>query len=244
MVFPKKTLQLIRVIFVTMMLFVTAVACVAPLRSESGEIFAGLGIEGIDAAGSISRVRRPDGIEEEDYVLLKAYARELDLDYRLILAVIKQESRFDHEAVSDRGATGLMQLMPVTHAELTEKFEIADSHLPAGNIKAGMYYLASLVELFRNSSGEDRIRLALAAYNAGPGRVYDAQELSAYIGENPNSWSAIQNALPLLSRRYYSLHEGIWENGRPRNGYFGSWKQTVIYVERVMEAYEAYRGDT
>ena len=84
--------------------------------------------------------------------------------------------------------------------------------------------------------------LALAAYNAGPSRVYDAQELAAYMGEDPSSWRAVAKALPLLSKRYYSLHALVWNDARPKYGYYGSSRQTITYVDRVMNSYETLRA--
>jgi hypothetical protein len=176
----------------------------------------------------------------EEYRLIRQYANEYSIDYRLILAIIKQESQFDAEALSGRGATGLMQLMPVTNEEVTENLQMEEFDLVHSNIRGGIYYFAKLMKLFQQSNTDDQVRLALAAYNAGPTRIYDAQELAAYIGDDPDSWSSIQNVLPLLSKRYSSLHRAIWEDAKPRSGFFGSWRQTVNYVDSTMKIYSAY----
>lgn len=160
-------------------------------------------------------------------------ARATDIDSKLILAIIKQESQFNENAVSERGAQGLMQLMPQTQFELSG--DSLDSFHPEKNIKMGISYFSKLYKLFENAPEEDRICLALAAYNAGPSRIYDAQDLAAYLGEDPLSWRSIQNALPLLSKRYYTLHQPVWDGGKPRNGYFGSWRQTILYVQNVLK---------
>src|SRR5437870_9472224 len=77
---------------------------------------------------------------------------------RLIWAVIRVESGFDHRAVSRRGARGLMQLMPETAAILG----VRDSFDPRENIQAGARHLRGLMERFRYD-----LPLAIAAYNAG-----------------------------------------------------------------------------
>ena len=62
------------------------------------------------------------------------------------------------------------------------------------------------------------------------------------MGEDPSSWRSVEKALPLLSKRYYSLHALVWDEARPRYGYYGSSRQTITYVDRVMSAYDALRG--
>lgn len=142
----------------------------------------------------------------EQFQLIKKYSDGFGVDFKLIMAIIKHESQFDQNAISARGAIGLMQLMPLTSNEITILLNrrIADSL--EENIRNGIYYFSKLLDLFSDLDTHDIICLALAAYNAGPSRVYDAEELAAYMEENPKDWSAIQSALPLLSKRFYLLH--------------------------------------
>ncbi len=90
------------------------------------------------------------------------YARQYRLDPALLRAVVKAESDFDPEAVSRRGAVGLMQLMPRTAAS----HRVADPFDPIQNIRAGAKQLRYLVNLY-----DGNLPLALAAYNAGVHRV-------------------------------------------------------------------------
>jgi soluble lytic murein transglycosylase-like protein len=94
--------------------------------------------------------------------LINSKAEKYDLDPRLVRAVIAVESNFDARAVSSKGAMGLMQLMPATASDMGvyNPFNAED------NIEGGVRYLKYLLEKF----GGD-LRLALAAYNAGPTRV-------------------------------------------------------------------------
>jgi len=94
-----------------------------------------------------------------------AYSREIAeasaryaVPERLIRAVIRVESGFDHRAVSPTGARGLMQLMPETAAILG----VRDPFDPRQNIHGGTRHLRAMLERFRQD-----VRLALAAYNAG-----------------------------------------------------------------------------
>jgi peptidoglycan lytic transglycosylase F len=182
------------------------------------------------------------GFEKLSFDAVRHYSAMYGVDYRLILAIIKQESRFDQQALSGRGARGYMQIMPVTNSELREELELSDPELPLENIRAGVYYFSKLYALFPGASEGDRLCLALAAYNAGPARIYDAQELAAYIGEDAGNWTSVQSILPLLSKRYYSLHQTIWEGGRPPSGYFGESHQTIGYVKGVLKSYAFYQS--
>ena len=152
--------------------------------------------------------------------LVKKYAQEYGVDWVLVLAVMKQESRFDHEAVSYKGAYGLMQIMPLTQIELAEKLGVEETSTPRNNIKAGIYHLKSLYAIFNHIPKEDRICLSLAAYNAGFGRILDAQKIASYMGNDPYRWSSIREALPFLTKKSYTLHSRIWSDGCPPSGYF------------------------
>jgi membrane-bound lytic murein transglycosylase F len=172
--------------------------------------------------------------------LVKKYAEEYNIDWVLVLAVMKQESRFNHQAVSQKGAYGLMQIMPLTQIELAEKIGVEEASTPRNNIKAGIYLLKSLYARFKNIPREDRICLTLAAYNAGIGRITDAQKIASYLGNDPNQWSSIQSALPFLSKKNYTLHNRVWDDGYPPSGYFRDWHQTIDYVNNIMNCYDRY----
>jgi len=83
------------------------------------------------------------------------------LDPRLVTAVVEVESAYRPRARSRKGAMGLMQLMPATAAQLA----VDDPYDPEQNLRAGVAYLARMVERF------ETLELALAAYNAGPEAV-------------------------------------------------------------------------
>lgn len=171
---------------------------------------------------------------------IKEYASQYGFDWRLILAIMKQESGFEADAESQRGASGLMQVMPVTQKEVADRLDIESSNYAASNIRIGVYYLRTLHEMFRGANEADRLKLTLASYNAGLGRILDAQEIAAYLGDNPVRWQAVRESLPLLSRRFASLHQHVWADEHPHNGHFGGAKQTVAYVDSVIAHYETY----
>jgi soluble lytic murein transglycosylase-like protein len=91
-------------------------------------------------------------------------AKKYLLPDSFVQSVMKAESGFQPDAVSPRGAVGLMQLMPETARELG-----VDPHDPRQNADGGAQYLREL--LARYESDPDQVLLALAAYNAGPGAV-------------------------------------------------------------------------
>ncbi len=174
--------------------------------------------------------------------VIRHNASAFGLDWRLIMAVMKQESEFDENAVSSRGAYGLMQVMPATGLEVASRLGLKNLDHPHRNIRGGTFYLAKLYRLFEGAPDEDRLRLAIAAYNAGAGRIHDAQDVANYLGENPFSWQVIEKVLPLLSKQHHVLHSSVWDGGKPRNGYFGKWRQTILYVQRVIQNYERYKS--
>jgi hypothetical protein len=51
----------------------------------------------------------------------------------------------------------------------------------------------------------------------------------------------VKDALPLLSKRFQTLHRQVWQQDRPKSGWFGNAKQTIAYVESVMGYYDEYR---
>lgn len=94
--------------------------------------------------------------------MIERVANQHGVAAQLVRAVISVESCFDPKAVSSVGARGLMQLMPST----AKHFGIVDLFNPQANLQAGVRYLARLIKLYNGD-----LRLALAAYNAGPGAV-------------------------------------------------------------------------
>ena len=118
------------------------------------------------------------------------------VDPLLVAAIVQAESSFDTEAVSPRGALGLMQMMPTT----AEQLGVADAYDPGQNLDAGVSYLAYLLRRFDND-----LTLALAGYNAGPGAVdrfgglppfretrgFTNSVLRVYIAHHRAAWAAV-----------------------------------------------------
>ena len=136
----------------------------------------------------------------------------------LLFAIVRQESAFEPDAVSSAGARGLMQLMPATASSMAGKMQLPFSAARLTmdglyNLTLGRGYLEQLIDDFGGSYA-----LAIAAYNAGPGRV--------------RQW--------------------LGEYGDPRGGKIDmvDWIETIpidetrLYVQRVLENLQVYRGQT
>jgi soluble lytic murein transglycosylase-like protein len=152
------------------------------------------------------------------------------LDWRLIAAVIYEESRFNPTACSAKGACGLMQVRPVAAEAVGARRFLS----PDDNVKTGIRYLRYLDEMFPDAEGSDRLSLVLAAYNMGPAHVRDAQVLARRFGYDPNRWEgAMAVMLPLLEQPpfFRQLPSG-----------FANGRQTVAYVRRILERYQRYKS--
>lgn len=124
---------------------------------------------------------------------LKQYAERFEFDWRLMAAVAYQESRFDANARNRSGAVGLFQIKPGTAREPYIGIkDVAGAKNVGNNIHAGIKYLAWIKERYFDAvetmAERDRVRMALAAYNAGPRSVARARERAAKMGLDPDRW--------------------------------------------------------
>ncbi|MDR3195391.1 MAG: lytic transglycosylase domain-containing protein [Endomicrobium sp.] len=115
------------------------------------------------------RVGLLDKKRYDDYI--NEYSNKFGVDALLVRSVIKRESDLNPEAVSNKGAVGLMQIMPKTAREVAVELSVSDYSSdklkdPQINIMFGAYYLRKLLDYYNNN-----LILALAAYNAGIGNV-------------------------------------------------------------------------
>lgn len=164
-----------------------------------------------------------------------------DLDWRMILAIVRQESYFNAYAKSHAGAYGLMQIMPKTGQGLENTLKLEEHQTPKNNLIAGIYYYATLVSQFREF-GEDKYKFALAAYNAGLGRVIDAMTITAYLDKDYKSWDNVKESYPYLASSEDSLHALVWpETNKPPYGTLDNWKEPYNYVSSIMFYYDAYK---
>ncbi len=113
--------------------------------------------------------------------IIEEYAQMYDVPVTLVYAVIECESDFRENAKSSVGACGLMQLMPVTYADVRGwlSLDYTDEQImdPKVNIQCGTYYLSRMYRMF------DDWELAVAAYNAGPGNVQKWLKNDDYVDD-------------------------------------------------------------
>ena len=161
--------------------------------------------------------------------LVRELAEGTRWDWRLIVAQMYQESRFDPRAKSWAGARGLMQVLPRTARELG----ISDLEDPRSGITAGLLYLDWVWERFPSTlHPAERTWFTLAGYNAGHGHVRDARRLARQLGLDANRWfDNVEVAMLKLSQAEYAR--------QARHG-FVRGREPVEYVRGIRERYRAY----
>jgi len=167
-------------------------------------------------------------------VFFRMYGEITGIDWRLLASVAFQESTFNSEGVSWAGARGLMGLMPTTAASLgVESNQLYD---PEINISTGAKYLNELLHVFRTiESYEERVKIALAAYNGGIGHVYDARALAEEYGSDADIWyGSVEKFIQLKHLEQY------YTDPVCKNGYFRG-DETVAYVRDVVNRWEYYK---
>jgi len=120
---------------------------------------------------------------------LKIYSDRFGFDWLMIGAQGYQESRLDQSARSQRGAVGVMQMLPSTAAD--DSISIPNIELLENNIHAGTKYLNLLRQTYFDQpelSAADKVFFSFAAYNAGPGGVAKARARARQMGLDPNVW--------------------------------------------------------
>ena len=135
--------------------------------------------------GNVFGTRKPKEGELSGFDgIIKKTAKNIGWDWRLLASLIYQESHFRLDLESEKGAFGLMQLMPV----VMEKYEIGYDATPEEQLEAGGKLIKYLGDCLENKVADsaERVKFVLAAYNSGLGHVYDAQRLAAKYGKYPD----------------------------------------------------------
>jgi soluble lytic murein transglycosylase len=178
----------------------------------SGRLGLGLAVIAVLAAafGTI-HFTRPAWYERLWYPLrygtiVRGHAGNYHLDPALLAAVIYQESKFNADARSDRGAIGLMQLLPATAKGIAArtggtKFRVTDLYDPEINVRYGAWYLRHLLDRYGSE------RTALAAYNAGQANVdaWRARGVGVQFGETRHFVDRVEHRKGIYRHAYSSL---------------------------------------
>ncbi len=166
--------------------------------------------------------------------IIKKESENSDWDWRLIAALIYQESRFLPEIKSWAGAQGLMQLMP----ETAKAFGVDNITSPEENIRGGIKFLKWLDKrmALRIDAPEERLKFVLASYNVGIGHVLDAMKLAEKNGKNPKVWDNNVDYYLLNKSKPLYYNDPVVEFGYCRG------EEPYLYVSEILERYEHYKN--
>ncbi len=167
--------------------------------------------------------------------LIKAGAKELRWDWRLLASVVYQESKFNPDDESWAGARGLMQLMP----ETAKRFGAQDPTDPRQSLYAGVRYLKYLDRYWSKSVSDSvqRLKFVLASYNAGLSHVQDAKKLLLKYGKDKDVSLWDDNVQVYLLKKSESK---FYRDPVVSAGYC-KCEEPVNYIQDVFDRYEEYR---
>ncbi len=158
---------------------------------------------GPGGSGTLEDPRFPTMGKPEIQEFVRYAANQFDVPYELALSLLEQESSYRQNIVSEDGAVGLMQLMPGT----AKAFGVTDPKEPRQNIFAGVKYFSDLIKRY-----DGNVELAIAAYNAGPTAVANADYRIPDIGETRRHVDDVMTGASRI--RVNETNQGIWERNR------------------------------
>ncbi len=166
--------------------------------------------------------------------IIKKYSDTIGWDWKLIAALIYQESQFDPSVESSKGAYGLMQVMPSTGDHFG--FDVTKS--VDNNIHAGISYIKYLDKVFSDKipDKEERVKFILASYNAGHGHVLDAMKLASKNGYDPEVWDG--NVALFLNKK---SEPEFYTDPVVKFGLLRSGVAVNSYVDAILERYDHYK---
>jgi membrane-bound lytic murein transglycosylase F len=186
--------------------------------------------------GNVFSSRKPVGgaISEFDDIIKKT-AKNIGWDWRLLASLIYQESRFRMDLESEKGAFGLMQLMPV----VMEKYGIDYDATPEEQLNAGGQLISFLDDCLENkvTDSVERVKFVLAAYNSGLGHVYDAQRLASKYGKYPDVWDNNVDYFILNKSKKQYYNDTCCHAGYLRG------TETYRFVEEVLDRFYQYQAN-
>ncbi|MEG0033699.1 MAG: transglycosylase SLT domain-containing protein [Mucinivorans sp.] len=171
--------------------------------------------------GAWARTERTAEVESiSSYdVIMRSIADSSHFDWQLLSAIAFHESRFQHDARSNRGAVGLMQIMPRTARQLG--YDTDKLYDPQVSVEIALKLLHTIEGTFRFPASmpqSDKFKVILAAYNAGPGFMIRVRKEAAQEGAAYNSFATLSQ---------YITREG-------------THKETVQFANNVYKKYQQY----
>jgi membrane-bound lytic murein transglycosylase F len=165
--------------------------------------------------------------------IIRQMSKKIGWDWRLVAALIYQESRFNSNVISHRGAFGLMQLMPSTATKFgANKASTANEQIAAG-VKLLNYLDKRLSKLVPDIN--ERKKFVLAAYNIGLAHILDARNLAEKYDKDPTVWHNNVDYFLLAKSKPEYYNDSVVKYGRI------SGKETHRFVMDVMDRYEHYK---
>ena len=166
--------------------------------------------------------------------IIKKTAKEIGWDWRLLASLIYEESRFKTDLESEKGAFGLMQLMPVVMEEYGIDYEAS----PEEQLHAGGRLISKLNSCLEDKvvDSVERVKFVLAAYNAGLAHVYDAQRLAEKYGKYPDVWDNNVDYFILNKSKKQYYNDTCCKAGKLRG------IETYRFVEEVLDRYYQYQA--
>jgi len=163
---------------------------------------------------------------------IRKTADNIGWDWRLLAALIYQESRFKVNLESPKGAYGLMQLMP----SVMRRYGVTYSSSPEEQLAAGGRLITFLDNKLKDkvTDSVERVKFVLASYNAGLGHVLDAQRLAQKHGKAPDLWEDNVDYFILNKSKY--LNDPCCKSGYLRG------RETYRFVEDIMDRYQHYQA--
>ena len=164
--------------------------------------------------------------------LIKKNAKRIDWDWRLLAAMVYQESKFDPNTTSWAGAKGLLQMMPATAKEQG----VTNRASPEQSLRGGTDYILWIEKQWQSKVEykDEQLKFIMASYNVGLGHVYDACALTEKVGGDPKLWADVRLSLLKLSNRKY-YNDPVVKLGYARGS------EPVNYVDDILERYTRYK---
>lgn len=185
--------------------------------------------ENFDYVGTLYFQRHIESRLPKYLDMYKQAAKEHGIDWQLLAAIGYQESHWNPKATSPTGVRGIMMLTQATAAQLGIKNRLK----PKSSIDGGARYFASRLKNIKSTIIEpDRTWMALASYNVGAGHLEDARIITQQLGNDPDKWIDVKQALPLLAKRKWYK--------KTKHGYARGW-EPVRYVENIRSYYDILR---